>query len=119
MQGLTPWLLSLAGPIITLFWPKLCRKWSRRVAPPRQIGFEWPLAIPAFPRRQRSCRFLPSMRMIVAAVALFLANHLMARPPEGIPRELARERAGISDLRYHLRFTLTPHASAAWSRSAA
>lgn len=31
--------------------------------------------------------------------------------PEGIPRELARERAAhISDVRYHLKFGLTPHA---------
>ena len=52
------------------------------------------------------------MRMILAAFALLAANHLMAAPPEGIPRDLALERAAeISDLRYHLRFTLTPHAS--------
>src|SRR5215469_16101532 len=54
------------------------------------------------------------MRMILAAVALLFANNSMARPPAGIPRDLARERAAeISDLRYHLRFTLTPHASSA------
>lgn len=35
----------------------------------------------------------------------------MAQVPDGIPRELARQRASqISDVRYHLRFTLTPHA---------
>ena len=68
----------------------------------------------AFPHRLRSCRFLPFMRWILAAFALLFANDLMARPPEGIPRELARERAQeISELRYHLRFTLSPHASAA------
>lgn len=54
------------------------------------------------------------MRMILAAFALAAANSLLAAPPEGIPRELARERAAeISELRYHLRFTLTPHASSA------
>lgn len=82
--------------------------------PPRQMACKSPLAILAFPHRLPSCRFLPSMRMILAAVGLLLANHSMARPPEGIPRDLARERAReLSDLRYHLRFTLTPHASSA------
>jgi aminopeptidase N len=52
------------------------------------------------------------MRMILAVFALVWANRLMAGPPDGIPRELARQRAAeISDLRYHLRFTLTSHAS--------
>src|SRR6516225_3587325 len=61
-----------------------------------------------------SCRFLPAMRMILAAFALLAANQLMAAPPEGIPRDLARRRAEeISDLRYHLRFTLIPHGSSA------
>jgi aminopeptidase N len=54
------------------------------------------------------------MRMILAAFALLAANHLMAAPPEGIPRDLARQRAAeISALRYDLRFTLIPHASSA------
>ena len=35
----------------------------------------------------------------------------MAAPPDGIPRELARQRAAqISDVHYQLSFTLTPHA---------
>ena len=35
----------------------------------------------------------------------------MAAPPDGIPRDLALQRtAQISDVRYQLRFTLTPHA---------
>jgi aminopeptidase N len=35
-------------------------------------------------------------------------------PPDGIPRELARQRAAqLSDVRYHLRFTLTPRAPSA------
>ena len=34
----------------------------------------------------------------------------MAAQPDGIPRDLARQRASqISDVRYQLRFTLTPH----------
>jgi aminopeptidase N len=49
---------------------------------------------------------------MVAAFALLAANNFGTAPPEGIPRDLARQRAAeISDLRYHLRFTLTPHAS--------
>jgi aminopeptidase N len=37
-----------------------------------------------------------------------------AAPPKGIPRRLARERAAeISNLRYHLTFTLSPHADSA------
>ena len=52
------------------------------------------------------------MRVMVAAFALSAANSLIAATPEGIPRELARQRAAeISDVHYHLRFTLTPHAS--------
>src|SRR5437763_1112430 len=52
------------------------------------------------------------MRTIVAAFALLAANDCGTAPPEGIPRDLARQRAAeISDLRYPLRFTLTPHAS--------
>ena len=54
------------------------------------------------------------MRTIFAALALCCANPSVAAPPDGIPRDLARARATeISDLRYHLRFTLTPHASSA------
>jgi len=50
------------------------------------------------------------MRMILAIFAMLAAGNLMAAPPDGIPREIARQRATqISDLRYHLRFTLTPH----------
>ena len=50
------------------------------------------------------------MRMILAIFAMLAAGNLMAAPPDGIPRDLARQRATqISDLRYHLRFTLTPH----------
>ena len=38
----------------------------------------------------------------------------MASQPDGIPRDLARQRAAqISDLHYQLRFTLTSHASSA------
>ena len=47
-------------------------------------------------------------------LALFLllsVSSLFAAAPEGIPRNLARQRAGqISDVRYHLQFTLTSHA---------
>ncbi len=58
----------------------------------------------------RHGRFLPSMVMFLAIFAMLAAGNLMAAPPDGIPRDLARQRATqISDLRYHLRFTLTPH----------
>ena len=52
------------------------------------------------------------MRTLLAAVLGFLtAGNLLAAPPDGISRELARQRAAqISDVRYQLRFTLTPHA---------
>ena len=52
------------------------------------------------------------MRWHIAAVFGFLAagNSMAAQLPEGIPRDLARRRAAqISDVRYQLRFTLTPH----------
>ena len=55
------------------------------------------------------------MRIQFALFAFLTASQLMAAtPPDGIPRELARQRAAqLSDIRYHLRFTLTPHAPAA------
>jgi aminopeptidase N len=54
------------------------------------------------------------MRMLLAAVFGFLtAGNLIAPPPDGIPRELARQRASqISGVRYQLRFALIPHALA-------
>ena len=55
------------------------------------------------------------MRILLASVFGFVAaGHLIAAPPDGIPRDLARQRASqISDIRYQLRFTLTPHAHSA------
>ncbi|HEV2197142.1 MAG TPA: M1 family aminopeptidase [Candidatus Acidoferrum sp.] len=52
------------------------------------------------------------MRILFTSVFGFLtACNLMAATPDGIPRDLARQRAAqISDVRYQLRFTLTPHA---------
>ncbi len=52
------------------------------------------------------------MRRLLAFFALSTAGNLLAAPPpDGIPRELARQRAAqLSELRYHLRFTLTPRA---------
>jgi aminopeptidase N len=54
--------------------------------------------------------------LIVGAAALFLfftaALPAVAAAPEGIPRELARERAArIVDPRYNLDYTLVPHAT--------
>src|SRR5437764_4171456 len=52
-----------------------------------------------------------SMRFRLSLLLLLTASSLFAAAPEGIPRELARQRASqISDVRYHLSFTLTPHA---------
>src|SRR5215467_4677827 len=56
------------------------------------------------------------MRMPLAAVFGFLAagSSMAAQLPDGIPRDLARQRATqISDIRYQLHFTLTPHAPSA------
>lgn len=51
------------------------------------------------------------MRVLLFTVVVFTSSSVIAQVPEGIPRELARQRASqISDVRYHLRFTLTPHA---------
>ena len=52
------------------------------------------------------------MRCIgLIAVFFLLAIPCVAAAPSGIPRELARERAGlISNIRYRLSFTLVPHA---------
>ena len=53
------------------------------------------------------------MRRLLILFALSAAANLAAAPPpDGIPRELARQRAAqLSEVRYHLRFTLTPHAA--------
>ncbi|MHB8609864.1 MAG: M1 family metallopeptidase [Candidatus Acidiferrales bacterium] len=55
------------------------------------------------------------MRLLLAVLLLSVPGNLLAAtPPEGIPRELARQRAAqLSDIRYHLRFTLAPHAPSA------
>jgi len=45
-------------------------------------------------------------------LAVMAAATVWAQAPEGIPRELARQRAQeISDVRYHLSFDLAPHAA--------
>jgi aminopeptidase N len=47
-------------------------------------------------------------------ILLLVAAPLGAEAPEGIPRELARQRAQqVSDVRYHLSFSLSPHAPSA------
>lgn len=49
--------------------------------------------------------------LLIAAFGFLTAPNLLAPPPDGIPRDLARQRAAqISDVRYQLRFTLSPHA---------
>jgi aminopeptidase N len=51
------------------------------------------------------------MRSILALFALLAGGNSVASLPNGIPRDLARQRAAqISALRYHLRFTLAAHA---------
>lgn len=46
----------------------------------------------------------------ILAVISFLTASLGAQAPEGIPRDLARQRAQqVSEVRYHLNFTLRPH----------
>src|SRR5436309_3832990 len=51
------------------------------------------------------------MRLRLSLFLLLAVSTLFAAAPEGIPRELARQRAShISDVRYHLSFTLMPHA---------
>jgi aminopeptidase N len=51
------------------------------------------------------------MRILFVVLTFLTATNLPASPPpDGIPRELARERAAqLSELHYHLRFTLIPH----------
>ena len=51
------------------------------------------------------------MRFKLILFLFAVTSVLAAASPEGIPRELARERAGrISNVRYQLQFTLVPHA---------
>ncbi len=58
---------------------------------------------------------MPLKPSIVAVAALCLLPLLLrAEAPEGVPRDLARQRAQqISDIRYRLAFSLSPHASSA------
>lgn len=53
------------------------------------------------------------MRRLLVLLAFLTAGNLRAAPPpDGIPRELARQRAAqLSDVRYRLRFTLIPRAT--------
>src|SRR5215471_5302852 len=54
------------------------------------------------------------MRLLQMVVVVFTAWFCFGAAPEGIPRELARQRANlVSDLHYNLRFSLTPHAPTA------
>ena len=63
--------------------------------------------------RLSSCKFA-AMRFNLIFMLLAVSCGLAAAPPEGIPRELARERANrISNVRYQLQFTLVPHAPSA------
>src|ERR1700757_2071084 len=52
------------------------------------------------------------MRILFPAVlGIVTAGNLLAATPDGIPRDLARQRAAqISDVHYQLRFILAPHA---------
>src|SRR5215469_10947997 len=50
-------------------------------------------------------------RTLFAVLILVLCGRAYARAPDGIPRELARERASrVSNVRYQLSFELAPHA---------
>src|SRR5262249_2420493 len=54
------------------------------------------------------------MSLRLAFFLLVTTLNLFAAAPDGIPRDLSRQRASqISDLRYNLQFTLTPHAPTA------
>ncbi len=51
------------------------------------------------------------MRFRLILLLFSISSAVVAATPDGIPRELARERASrISDVRYQLQFTLVPHA---------
>lgn len=51
------------------------------------------------------------VKLKLLLLALLTASTSLVAAPEGIPRDLARQRANlISDVRYHLQFTLMPHA---------
>jgi aminopeptidase N len=51
-------------------------------------------------------------RILLFIVVLALCGHTYAGVPDGIPRQLARERAArLSNVRYQLSFDLTPHAA--------
>src|SRR5579859_3358901 len=59
-------------------------------------------------------RFLKSGLLTVILLACLYGTDCLAQIAEGIPREMARQRAlRISDVRYGLRYTLTPHAAGA------
>ena len=52
------------------------------------------------------------MCLRLLSLILVAASYGFASVPEGVPRDLARERAAqVSDVRYHLSLVLTPHSS--------
>lgn len=52
------------------------------------------------------------MRFILTCFLLVASAQVFAVAPEGVPRDLARERAAnVSQLRYHVQFVLVPHAA--------
>jgi aminopeptidase N len=63
---------------------------------------------------QRLLHNIVAMRFRLILLFVLTASCCFGAAPEGIPRDLARERASrISELRYNLRFSLTPHAPTA------
>ena len=55
--------------------------------------------------------------LLLCAFALLIQGTTLAEAPEGIPRDLARQRAEqVSDVRYRLTFDLVPHATSALGR---
>ena len=56
--------------------------------------------------------FRSEMCLRLLTLILVAASCGFASAPEGVPRDVARERAAqVSDVRYHLSFVLTPHSS--------
>jgi aminopeptidase N len=90
---------------------RLCQQSLFFAALPKR-GRHFCLVLKAYPKR--GCIYTSSrMRPLrLFPLLIVLSTVSFAAAPSGIPRELARERAAlVSDLHYHLQFTLIPHAS--------
>src|SRR5215472_10503215 len=89
----------------------------RAAVPHGFCGIMWHRACPDPAKRDEGRPRLCLGALRCGVLALLAVSVAWAQAPEGIPRELARQRAQqISDLQYHLSLDVAAHAAAATGR---